>query len=342
VPGQSDETWSRIDSALKAGNRGLPGGSSLARFLAAYRGVRNKARLPRLTIKQLLGWADSHHARTGAWPNRDLGLVHDDHSESWRGVDTVLKKGCRGFTGGSSLARVLAEHRGVRNIKGLPDLSVARILAWADDHHARTGVWPISASGPVAAAPGETWMAVQMALHHGRRGLQGGTSLAALLAKRRGVRNRMRLPRLSETRILAWADAHRRQTGQWPRKTFGPVRGVPGETWEAIDGALQKGCRGLTGGSSLPQLLAQHRGVRHRMALPRLTAKQILAWADAFREKSGRWPNAESGAIPGTDEERWSRIDACLRQGCRGLPGSDSLARLLARCRGVPMRWSRG
>jgi hypothetical protein len=59
VDGRADETWRALDHALYDGLRGLPGGSSLARLLAKQRGTRNPADLPRLTIKQILGWADA-------------------------------------------------------------------------------------------------------------------------------------------------------------------------------------------------------------------------------------------------------------------------------------------
>src|SRR5687768_6220821 len=43
VVGMPDETWAALDSALRGGLRGLPSGLSLARLLAAERGVKNKA-----------------------------------------------------------------------------------------------------------------------------------------------------------------------------------------------------------------------------------------------------------------------------------------------------------
>ena len=52
-------------------------------------------------------------------------------------------------------------------------------------------------SGPINGAPGETWSAVTSALGVGRRGFGGGSSLARLLAKYRGVRNHMDVPRLT-------------------------------------------------------------------------------------------------------------------------------------------------
>jgi hypothetical protein len=289
---------------------------------------RLRAHRPDLTVGQILAWADAHHGRTGTWPNVNSGDLPDAAGENWRRLDMALRRRLRGLPSGSSLARLLAGHRGVHNLKQLPALTEAQILAWADAHHAHTGRWP-TGRGPVLDAPGETWVAVQVALTQGRRGLPGGSSLGELLARRRGVRNHLNLPRLTEEQVLAWADAHHARTGCWPRADSGPVLDAPGQTWGGVDGALQKGLRGLAGGSSLPRLLAGHRGVRNRGSVPRLTVKQILAWADAFRARTRRWPTAKSGPIPEAPEETWMRVTTALREGLRGLPGGSSLARLL-------------
>jgi hypothetical protein len=44
-----NETWRRIDDALRRGFCGLEGGSSLARLLDRHRRVRNRKALPPLT-----------------------------------------------------------------------------------------------------------------------------------------------------------------------------------------------------------------------------------------------------------------------------------------------------
>jgi hypothetical protein len=62
-------------------------------------------------------------------------------------------------------------------------------------------------------------------------------------------------PPLTVEQILAWADAHQARTGEWPSAGAGPVRGAPGEKWEAVDHALRNGHRGLSGGDSLSRLL---------------------------------------------------------------------------------------
>jgi hypothetical protein len=329
VAGGGGETWRRIDDALAGGYRGLPGGSSLAQLLAQHRGLRNPGRLPRLTQRQVLAWADAHRRRTGAWPNYASGPVPEAPGETWIGVDSALRQGWRGLPGGSSLARLLARHRGVRNLMDLPRLTEEQVLAWADAHRHRTGAWPNYASGPVPGAAGENWLALDWSLRYGHRGLPGGASLARLLERRRGVRNLMHLPRLARRQVLAWADAHHGRTGEWPSAQSGPIPEAPGETWRAVDTALRQGGRGLPGGSSLARLLERHRGVRNPMDLPPLMERQILAWADAHRRRTGAWPKADSGPIPGTGGESWSGVDSALRRGGRGLRGGSSLHRLI-------------
>jgi hypothetical protein len=63
---------------------------------------------------------------------------------------------------------------------------------------------------------------------------------------------------------------------------------------------------------------------------PPLTVDQILAWADEYRARTGRWPSASSGPVGGVPGENWHATDQALAQGLRGLPGGSSLSRLLA------------
>ena len=215
--------------ALRAGVRGLPGCSSLARLLAQHRGVRNRKALPPLTEQQLLAWADAFHQREGTWPTPHAGAILEAPGETWLAADMALRHGQRGLAGGSSLALLLAEHRPVRNVWTRPDLAIEQILAWADVHHRRTGKWPHLESGAIDDAPDETW------------------------------------PRLSYKKILGWADAHHKRTGFWPNVNSGPVVDDPDERWDLIDNALRQGARGLAGGSSLRRLLVRKQ-VSHDVA----------------------------------------------------------------------------
>ncbi len=244
-----------------------------------------------LIIPEILRWADAHRERTGKWPTRDGGNIIEAKFESWHGVDQALRKGFRGLAGGSSLAHLLAETRGARNVQDLSPLTEEQILRWADLHHERTGTWPQKKSGTIPNSSRENWSAIDTALRVGVRGLPGGSSLARLLAHSRGVRNRKQLPPLRPEEILAWADAHLQRMARWPIATSGPIADAPGETWMGVNMALSKGQRGLPGGSSLALLLATERGVRNKLSLPSLSVPRILSWADAFFARTGKWPN---------------------------------------------------
>jgi hypothetical protein len=135
--------------------------------------------------------------------------------------------------------------------------------------------------------------------------------------------------------ILAWADAHQERTGRWPGVRSGAIGAAPGRTWQAVDSALRRGLPGAEGCWGLAPLLAAQRGVRNRAALPALTEKQIVAWAQRHFQRTGAWPTSASGPIFEVAGETWQGVHQALRQGHRGLPGGSSLARLLeqAGCR---------
>ena len=235
-----------------------------------------------LHYADVLRWADEHRQRTGEFPNVKSGVVVAKPDEKWPNIDQVLRIGFRGFPGHSTLAQLLAKRRGHRNRGRLPRYTIAGILRWADAHHGRTSRWPTEKSGPIEQAPGETWMAVDMALRQGNRGLPGGNSLPRLLAQRRRVRNRIVTCKpLSIKQVLLWADAYKDRTGFWPQIKSGPIQESPTDTWCAIDHGLREGTRGLPGGSSLAQLLAERRNVRPHIRRAPLSVAQILEWADS-------------------------------------------------------------
>lgn len=330
-----DDTWCSVDKALRTGRRDLNGGSSLARLLSEHRGVRNHKGLPPYTVAQVLEWADAHHQRTGRWPNEDSGPVEHANGETWKAVESALRLGARGFPGGSSIARLLAKRRGVRNHQALPRLTVPRILAWADAHYKRTRCWPKKHSGAIPESPGDDWYAVNACLMQGNRGLPSGQSLAQLLSEHRGVRNRMVLPRYTETQVLEWADAYRQRTGTWPTHRSGPIPEAPGETWAAVNAAFHAGARGLPAGSSLAILLRDHRGRRHKRYLPRFSVSQIRDWARAHHQRTGKFPTRDSGPVIDSPGDTWMAVQVALTMGRRGLPGGSSLSLLLQQLGGA-------
>lgn len=163
--------------------------------------------------------------------------------------------------------------------------------------------------------------------------------MAQLLAEMRGVRNRSRLPHYTVGLILTWIDAHVERDGCWPKATSGPIKGVPGETWGAVQAALVHGNRNLPGGTSLSKLLARKRGVRKACYLPPLSASLVLRWIDSFKRRTRQWPTRNSGPIAESAlGETWASVNDALVLHRRRLHGYGSLARFLSHHRGVRNR----
>src|ERR1700720_1156947 len=115
---------------------------------------------------------------------------------------------------------------------------------------------------------------------------------------------RLPRPRLTVTLILGWADDHLRKVGKYPNAK--PWRVLASDaplamTWRKIDIALRRGYFGLAGRSSLARVLEKHRGLRNRSNLPRLTDDTILAWADHYKVRNGKWPTENAGPVLGTN-----------------------------------------
>jgi hypothetical protein len=116
--------------------------------------VKKLAKRP-LSIPDILRWADFYREANGRWPTKDSGTIVQAPFETWARVDAALRTGTRGLDGSSSLAQLLAQKRGARNIQDLPPLTEAQILAWADAHHERTGAWPTrTTSAPARPSTG--------------------------------------------------------------------------------------------------------------------------------------------------------------------------------------------
>jgi hypothetical protein len=144
---------------------------------------------PRLTVSQILAWAEAHVQRTGKRPNGHSGLVPESDGETWAAINTALLYGYRGLSGSLSLAELLNRHWGEKSpddrkppkARNRPPLTIEQILTWAEVHHQRTGKWPTAATGEIPEAPGETWRIINSALWEGHRSLPGGDSLSQLL-----------------------------------------------------------------------------------------------------------------------------------------------------------------
>ncbi len=254
LKGVSGECWRTIDIYLRRGVRGLPGGQSLSRLLAEHRGVRWQRPAKVLSETLIVDWADAYLATHRRWPDRRCGPIDQAPGETWSAIDSALIHGRHGLSGGTSLSRLILEHRGPEARNRPPPLTLEQVRIWCDGHKAATGKWPRIRSGAVRDAPFPiTWVAIDMALKRGTRGLPPGFTLAGLRPGYRKSRP------LTVEQILAWADVHYSDHGRWPGRYYGAIDGAPGENWNNIDAALRVGCRGLPGGSTLSSFLLQYR-----------------------------------------------------------------------------------
>ena len=135
-------------------------------------------------VDQVLQWADAYFAEHGEWPTCASGRIAGTNT-TWSAINDCLRHGFRGLPDGTSLAKFLAKHRDVRVGRKPPHLSEKQILAWADAYFAAHGKWPTRRSGPIPGTR-ESWSAIASAIHVGGRGFRRSSSLARLLARRRG------------------------------------------------------------------------------------------------------------------------------------------------------------
>ena len=240
----------RWENVWQMGNGLVDNGEILP---SAWLGSQLRMAAPPLTLDAILDWCDLHRKRRGKFPVYTAGPVVDGPlGLNWRIVDNALRHGLRGLEGGSSLARLLAEHRGYRNVQALPPLTEEeQIEQWAIAHMDRAGTWPNEDTGEIPEAPGETWCNINAALREGNRGLPGNDSLAELLARQLGMRTQVAVPALSVATILVWAGEHKAAMGHWPRE------GIPGLCW-----AIQER-RGRPSMLRLKLALGAYRPARH-------------------------------------------------------------------------------
>ena len=107
-------------------------------------------RPPPLTIAEILTWSDEHHRLTGRWPDVYSKTEALPLGETWSAIRSALYGGFRGLPGGTTIGKLMAEYRDYRG-----PLTIERILGWADDHHAKTGRWPVRASGACSGRKGK-------------------------------------------------------------------------------------------------------------------------------------------------------------------------------------------
>ena len=304
------------------------------RLLAEHRGYRNIGDLPRLKVSQILEWADAFQAQTGRWPTMRSGPVAGTSTETWHRLDSALRRGARGFarphfappaagqiSWGAESNQSAALDRGI-------DLALGQAPSPPDGSLAERSVWGRRGRPRRNLAADRSFPAGRGAGFAGRFLAGPACSLNTAACAISGAC----LP-TPWSRFFGGPTHTTGGPGSGPRGTWERSPSA-GETWRAVQAALNRGQRGLHGGSSVPRLLAEHRGVRHPQDKMRFTLAQIRAWAAAHLKRTGQWPTPVAEPIPEAPEETWQRVNGALREGRRGLRGGSSLFRLCPRhCR---------
>jgi len=329
IPGTT-ETWTNIHGALKAGFRGLPGDQSLAQFLETNLGVLNKMSIPPFTEEDVTRWAKEWYEKNGQWPKTEDGVIPGTRV-TWLLVEVRLRVGGKGMKGGMGLSRFLHTRLGVR--PRATELTVEQIKTWIREWHSRMGEWPKVATPGVIPGTHETWAKIASALSAGRRGLEPGQSLAALVRDISGVRHprdTKNAPKFTVKQIVTWAKEWYGRTGAWPTaRTKGLIPGSSGENWHRVDWALVNGKRGLPGGMTLVMLLKKKLGASNPLPERVRRVKDPAAIAEfvhevrekmiAWFKKTGKWPSKRSPTVPGVSAN-WHQVQKSLLRRGTSLP----------------------
>ena len=211
-------------------------------------------------------------------------------------------------------------------ITTLPSLQI--ILTMAADYKVLHNQLPSRESWAVKGFYGVTWHSINSALR--KKKIEGtrAKSLPDLWVEKFGERNINNLPELSVDKILHWCDEFFNDIGKFPTKKSLPAKSMGTETFMTIDTALRDQRRRLVGYKSLADLLLKHRSRRHNFQTPSLNLEIIKEWMISWHRLRGEWPTSTDGAIPGTNGEKWTNINAVLHRGGRRLPKGTSLAKL--------------
>ncbi|MBW2187231.1 MAG: hypothetical protein JRG71_12795 [Deltaproteobacteria bacterium] len=151
--------------------------------------------------------------------------------------------------------------------------------------------------------------------------------------------NNRKVIRLDDEKIERLISEYHRINGEYPKRNSVEVPGHAKLTWAQIDSALINGSDGLKNGRSLAIVLEQKFGVVTFRNKPKFSEDEILMWADAYKQRYGDWPNRAVGIIEESlVEDTWQAVHSALNEGARGLPGKDTLTKLIERNRHVERR----
>lgn len=295
--GDSGENWTALNAALRAGYRGLPGGSSLRKLFEEKKVL--------WTEEKVRGWAEAYFSENGAWPNVNSGQVSESPKHTWKAVSAALWTGAYGLPGGSSLRRFL--NSGINK----DDLSIEEVKKWVSDYIKENGIAPTSNCGSIIGTK-ETWRTVYSAFERKNRGIPHSASWTEIVGRK--------WAQISIEKVKKWAQTYFDLNGKWPSSKSGRdgIDDDSGETWMSIISSLRSGCRGVRKKMSCIKELMTDEVPPGRPG--KLSMELIKTWADAFFAKNGYYPLTRSGPVDEAPGETWRNIEAAMRKGNRGLP----------------------
>jgi hypothetical protein len=252
------ETWSAINQSLIKGNRGLLGGSSLAKLLEENRNVSNKSNLRQFSETEVRQWIDEFTEIEKEFPTKTSGRIKGEVDLEWNDIDRFFNQGVRGLPKIGSLANFIYLKFGKAHNKSKSKLTTQQILKWADEFREENGEWPKRDSGKIKGTD-ETWSAIDSALSSGGRGFDGDSSLAQILNEKRSLRNVGKLAKLTPEKIIFWIEEYFKLHNKYPKRDSGKIPESPDEdTWINVDGAMKKNLRGLEMNTTLKKFIKEH------------------------------------------------------------------------------------
>lgn len=257
------------------------------------------------------------------------GVLSRIPSVTWRQVNDAGTRGTHGLAEGRTLHHILAPLR---------HISEDHLRQEARTIFSEHGKFPTGRSHElIPGLFGQTWRSIDALSLKGGRGLAQGRTVSKILAplraelKKTAVKKQRPLllkPVLTECALLAAAREHFSNYWEIPtRRSKEPIPLLPGESWLAIDQAGFQGHRGLMKGRTLAVIFAPLRE-ELRIGIP-LSKEMIIAEARAVHALHGVLPTRRTTLPLPTLHTTWEAINVALQRGLRGLPGGNSLSKLL-------------
>jgi hypothetical protein len=305
--------WGTVDARLRDGACGLPGGTTLSKWLdEAYPAERSSTPY---TSASLRDWVTAYReANGGAFPHVDTGAIPGT-DRTWKNVNDALRRGLA-FTKCRSLSTWLDDQfphdRRKKAALITSDLILTLVEAYRAEHD---GEFPYRETGKVAGI-NMTWTQLDNAL------LQGGKSLAKWLAKRHPE-----FVELPEQRLRTWVEDYARENERaLPAQKSGDILGT-GWSWQLVDRAFRTGAMAwATSGSLSAWLDATFPAERF------LSSANLRMWVDEHLATHGTFPTKDSALpVAETSSWTWRRIDRAMHSASCGWPEKSSLSRWLDR-----------